>query len=171
MIELSTANALAGKWTDRFFLSFSTRFSFRLAAYSYLLREGNQSEEDVSRLFIYYNARMKKKLDPMKDSGVSMTFTIEALEEQGACHDEFWPYDTDKVDIKPVDEAYEQAKKNTITEAFQVGQNLFEMKACLAQGLPFAFGITLFESFDQAKKKGVVPKPGLHEPFRKKHAA
>ena len=107
----------------------------------------------------------------MKDSGVSMTFTIEALEEQGACHNDSWPYDVNNVNERPNEEAYEKGKKNTIAEAFQVKSDLFEMKACLAQGLPFAFGITLYQSFDQAKKHGVVAMPTPGEPTRKSHAA
>lgn len=105
----------------------------------------------------------------MKDCGSSITFTIEALEEHGACHTEFWPYELEKVNDEPNAEAYEKAKQNTITEAFQLNNDLLEMKSCLAQGLPFAFGITLFETFDQAKAKGVVTTPALHEAFRKKH--
>ena len=150
---------------------FSSHVFTDLAIYGYLLKAENPNDKDVSRLFVYYNARLKKNLKEMKDSGVSMTFTIEALEEQGACHTDFWPYDVKKVNERPHDEAYEQGKQYTIAEAFQVKQDLFVMKACLAQGLPFAFGITLYQSFDQAKKKGVVALPTPGEPTRKSHAA
>lgn len=142
---------------------------FSSASYAYLLREGNESDEDVSRLFIYYNARLKNKGTKMSDSGVSMTFAIEALAEYGACPDEVWPYDVKKVNDVPPDEAYEEAKNNKIREAFIIDPTLLEMKGCLAQGFPFAFGLTLYVSFDQAKEKGVVPMPKLHEATRKSH--
>ena len=152
-------------------MSFFTLASRRLAIYGYLLKAENPQDKDVSRLFVYYNARLKRNPKEVKDSGVSMTNTIEALEEKGACHDEFWPYDVKKVNERPKKDAYEEGKKHTIKEAFQVKQDLFEMKACLAQGLPFAFGITLFQSFDQAKKRGVVAMPAPGEPNRKSHPA
>ena len=38
--------------------------------------------------------------------------------------------------------------------------DLNEMKTCLAQGYPFAFGVRLYESFNDAAESGVVPKPG-----------
>ena len=107
----------------------------------------------------------------MKDSGVSMTFAIEALEEAGVCHDGLWPYDVKKVNDPPNDDAYKAAKNLTITEALVVDPTLMEMKSILAQGFPFAFGLTLYESFDQAKTKGVVPMPTLHEATHKKHPA
>jgi len=40
------------------------------------------------------------------------------------------------------------------------------MKSCLAQGFPFAFGLRMFTSFDNAAKNGVVPIPGAWEQHR-----
>jgi hypothetical protein len=48
--------------------------------------------------------------------------------------------------------------------------NLNEMKSCLAQGFPFAFGIRLFKSFDRGGKTGKIPKPQASEESRRKHA-
>ncbi len=47
--------------------------------------------------------------------------------------------------------------------------DLNEMKTCLAQGFPFAFGVKLFESFNDAAKNGVVPKPGSADTARGSH--
>ena len=46
---------------------------------------------------------------------------------------------------------------------------LNEMKQCLAQGYPFVFGIKLFESFNDAAKNGVIPKPGPSDITRGEH--
>jgi hypothetical protein len=43
------------------------------------------------------------------------------------------------------------------------------MKTCLAQGYPFVFGVRLFESFNEAAKRGVIPKPGPTETARGEH--
>lgn len=88
-----------------------------------------------------------------------MTCGIEALEEFGTCLESVWPYDISQVNAKPSDEAYQSAKSHIITQALQVKIDLNEMKSCLAQGFPFAFGLKLFSSFDKAATTGVVPLP------------
>ncbi|NJN60397.1 MAG: hypothetical protein HC795_01635 [Coleofasciculaceae cyanobacterium RL_1_1] len=88
-VSSCTANAIAG-------------------AYEYLaMREFDQSG-DVSRLFIYYNAR-KIWDNENEDCGSSITAAIEALEELGACSEATWPYDPDLVLEEPSAEAYEEA--------------------------------------------------------------
>ena len=105
----------------------------------------------------------------MTDSGCSMTSAIEALEEFGTCLESIWPYDVYKVNTRPSDQAFDEAKNHTITEALQIDINLNEMKSCLAQGFPFAFGLRLFKSFDQASKTGVVPVPNASDRIRSSH--
>jgi hypothetical protein len=126
----------------------------------------------VSRLFIYYNARVKKTGSDrhITDSGTTITSGIEALDEFGTCLESVWPYDVAAVNESPNDEAYQQAEYHKIADALKIDQNLNEMKTCLAQGYPFVFGIRLFESFNDAAKKGVVPKPGPTDKSRGSHA-
>jgi hypothetical protein len=93
------------------------------------------------------------------DSGCSMTDAIEALEEYGTCLESTWPYDISSVNTRPNDQAYQQAQSHKINEALQINIDLHEMKSCLAQGFPFAFGVKLFTSFDKAAQTGVVPMP------------
>jgi len=113
----------------------------------------------VSRLFIYYNGRAKEDPSSITDSGCTLTDSIEALEEYGVCLESIWPYDISQVNTQPSDEAYQDAKGHTITEALQVNIDLNEMKTCLAQSYPFAFGLELFASFDKAVTTGIVPMP------------
>ncbi|CAF4628732.1 unnamed protein product, partial [Rotaria sp. Silwood2] len=139
-------------------------------AYEYLTKKKNGHNTDVSRLFIYYNGRVKGGNDfNVTDSGCSMTDVIEALEEFGICLESIWPYDIKMVNRPPNNEAYEAAKDHKITEALQVNIDLYEMKSCLAQGFPFAFGLKLFASFDQATNTGVVPMPSATDRSRQSH--
>ncbi|CAF4677384.1 unnamed protein product [Rotaria socialis] len=139
-------------------------------AYEYLTKKDNGRNTDVSRLFIYYNARAKnKKFGSVTDSGCSMTSAIEALEEFGTCLESIWAYNVSKVNTRPNDQAYQEAKNHTISEAFEVDINLFEMKSCLAQGYPFAFGLRLYSSFDKATETGLVPMPDASAKNRKTH--
>jgi C1A family cysteine protease len=88
-----------------------------------------------------------------------MTDSIEALEEFGTCLESYWPYDIANVNTRPDDQAYQEAQGHKITQAMQVNIDLNEMKSCLAQGFPFAFGLKLYKSFDKAATTGIVPMP------------
>jgi hypothetical protein len=133
-------------------------------AYEYLTKKDTGDNIDVSRLFIYYNARVKgSNSTSVTDSGCSMTDAIEALEEFGTCLESYWPYDISNVNVRPNNRAYQQAAEHKISEAFQVNVDLNEMKSCLAQGFPIAFGLKLFSSFDKAAQTGVVPMPNARD--------
>ena len=80
-----------------------------------------------------------------------------------------WPYQVDSLNIRPDDPAYEQANEYRIKEALRVDVDINQMKSCLAQGFPFAFGLSLFNSFDKASKTGIVPLPDPYEQSRKAH--
>lgn len=121
-------------------------------------------------MFIYYNARVKdQRSQNVKDTGCTMTSAIEALEEFGTCLESVWPYDISRVNARPENQAYDEAKRHKITEALQLDINLYEMKSCLAQGFPFAFGLRLYSTFDQAAKTGVVPMPNAWDNNRQSH--
>ena len=98
-----------------------------------------------------------------------MTSAIEALEEFGTCLESVWPYDISRVNARPNNQAYQESAHHKITEAFQIDINLYEMKSCLAQGFPFAFGLRLYSSFDEAEKTGIVPMPNHWEDGRQAH--
>ncbi|CAF2737192.1 unnamed protein product [Rotaria sp. Silwood2] len=141
-------------------------------AYEYLVKKANSSEIDVSRLFIYYNGRASD--DPsgnLTDSGCSMTKAIETLEEYGVCLESMWPYDISMVNARPDQQCYQAADDYKITEALKIEIDLYQMKSCLAQGFPFAFGLKLFTSFDKASKSGIVPMPNDDEQSRESHGS
>mgnify|MGYP002378175067 FL=1 len=100
-----------------------------------------------------------------------MTNAIESLEEAGVCLESVWPYDISQVNIRPSDEAYQEGLEHQITEALKININLNEMKTCLAQGFPFAFGLRLYKSFDKARPSGVVPMPDESEQSRSEHGS
>ena len=141
-----------------------------LGAYEYLTKKANGKITDVSRLFIYYNGRVKDgNSHDVSDIGCTMTSAIEALEEFGTCLESIWPYDISKVDQRPHGQAYQSGTRHKITEAFKLNVNLHEMKDCLAQGFPFTFGLRLYSSFDDAEKTAVVPMPNTRDISRDTH--
>jgi C1A family cysteine protease len=135
-----TANAMAG-------------------AYEYLAKRTLGEAGDVSRLFIYYNARALDD-EVEEDEGTTILNCIKALREWGTCPESVWPYDPDCVFDEPHEEAYESALNFRLEEAERLPVDLHAMKHCLAEGFPFAFGLPLFESFMREGNKGIpVPKP------------
>lgn len=138
-------------------------------AYEYLMkRHLGESSYDVSRLFIYYNARAAEG-GSIEDQGSKLSLLIESLKQQGACSEQSWPFDPATVNDAPVDEAYSEAQQFLIEDTFLIPTELDAWKAALADGHPIIFGIALFESFDKQKKKGLVPAPSPTETGRASH--
>ncbi len=136
-------------------------------AYEYLAKRANGDAGDVSRLFIYYNARAYE--NSTEDTGCMIVSAIQVLQEHGACSEATWAYEAAQVNVQPHDAAYEEARKFLVQEAQEIDCNLTAMKSCLAEGFPFALGLKLFHSFDKAQKRGIVPIPDPSEQGRAEH--
>ena len=134
-----TANAMAG-------------------AYEYLAKRVKGSTHDVSRLFIYYNAR---DLDGASDSdeGTYLRSCVKVLKKYGTCAETTWPFDLHRIFEPPHESAYTEATNFLIEDAYRVKVDLDAMRQCLADGYPFTFGLDLFSSFQKAGSKGLVPMP------------
>jgi C1A family cysteine protease len=124
----------------------------------------------MSRLFVYYNERkIEGTID--FDSGAAIRDGIKTLARNGVCTEEKWPYDIKKFQIRPSISCYLQAKKNQIQEYYRI-ENLKDMKICLADGFPFVFGFSVYESFEtsEVSKTGNAPMPLKNEKLRGGHA-
>lgn len=125
---------------------------------------------DVSRLFIYYNERVIEH-SVNSDAGAMIRDGIKTLAKQGACSEKSWPYVISKFKVKPTPTCYKEAAKHQII-SYQRILTLDEMRTCLADGYPFVFGFTVYESFEsqQVAKTGVVPMPKSGERVLGGHA-
>jgi C1A family cysteine protease len=113
-----------------------------------------------SRLFIYWNERaMEGTIN--SDSGAMIRDGIKSVNSQGACPESEWPYDISKFMIRPPAQCYPDALQDKAVSYQRVARNLNQYKACLASGLPFTFGFTVYESFEsvQVAQTGIVPMP------------
>jgi hypothetical protein len=138
-------------------------------AYEYLVkRHCGEDAYDVSRLFIYYNARAREDATD-EDGGAIIADAIESLRESGACSEETWPYEPDNVSAEPSAEAFEEAAGFLVEDMKLVPTTAAAWKSALAEGYPIIFGISLFESFDKHKRRGVVPLPSPRESSRESH--
>ena len=117
-----------------------------------------------SRLFTYYATRDIEGTTN-EDAGAMLRDTIKSLNKFGACPESIWPYDINRLTVKPTPTCYDTASRHTAVAYQQVVQNLNQMKGCLAAGYPFAFGMTIYESFESnaVAKKGIVNMPAANE--------
>ena len=142
----------------------------------------NQMKEGLksfvpARLFIYYNERdMEGTVD--QDSGAFIRDGIKSVNKLGVCPETMWPYDPSpyppnpRLTIKPTAKCYTEAQKHTAVQYARVPRTESQMKGCLASGYPFAYGFTVYESFEgsQVAKTGIVPMPKPKEEVLGGHA-
>ena len=117
-----------------------------------------------SRLFIYGNERIIEGTFD-SDSGAMIRDGIKSMAKQGVCSEKSWPYVVSKFRTMPPKNCYTEALNNQALTYYSVKQNLSQMKGCLAEGFPFVFGFSVYESFETAivAKTGIVPMPGKNE--------
>ncbi len=138
-------------------------------AYEYWVRRDSKQDYDVSRLFMYYNARWRNG-DQNEDGGSVIQLAMEALKELGACAEKTWPFEKPLLLEKPNRTAYEEAAQFKIKEMQQVPLELEAWKQALASGYPVVFGCLLFDSFDECNQRGgVVPMPSPKDVGRSSH--
>jgi C1A family cysteine protease len=135
-----TANALAG-------------------ALEFLEQKDHVPFVDVSRLFIYYGERLIEHT-VKSDSGAMLRDGIKTLVKQGVCSEKKWPYVASKFTVRPTAACYKEALRHQITSYHRIA-TLDEMRACLAEGFPFVFGFTVYESFEsqQVAQTGILQMP------------
>ena len=102
-----------------------------------------------SRLFIYYNERVIEGSVGF-DSGAQLRDGIKAVNALGACDEREWPYDIARFADRPPEKAYKDALMDRAVLYQRLPQAPVQMKACLADGYPFVFGFTVYESFETA---------------------
>jgi C1A family cysteine protease len=117
---------------------------------------------ELSRLFIYYIER-EYEGTIKSDAGAMIRDGIKMLAKFGVCPEDMWPYIIEKFADKPLKKCYKEALKRKIT-SYATMDSLQEFKQCLADGRPFSFGFTVYESFmnGDVAKTGILqmPEPG-----------
>jgi C1A family cysteine protease len=124
-----------------------------------------------SRLFIYYGEReIEGTVD--SDAGAEIRDGMKVVATAGAPPESDWPYDINRFADKPPAKAFDDALTDVTTQYQRLSQTLAQMKGCLASGLPFVFGFSVYESFEsnEVASTGVVPMPGPDEAVIGGHA-
>lgn len=127
----------------------------------FLEKKAGLPPTDLSRLFIYYNERAMEGT-VSEDSGAAIRDGVKSLTKLGVCAEQQWPYVITKFSVKPPAACFKAGLKHQITSYHRI-LTLQEMRQCLAEGYPFVFGFTVYESFESpaVAKTGTLnlPKP------------
>lgn len=140
--------------------------------FQFVNRKTNNVDFIPSRLFIYYNER-KKMGTVNRDSGAYLRDGMKSIAKKGVCKETpTWPYDVTKFKQKPPKDAYTEALNYQAIEYQRITSNVTSMKQCLADGYPFVFGFTMYESFhsDEVRKTGIMKMPARTEKSKGGHA-
>lgn len=129
------------------------------ALVQHLLRpEGDTPWFSGSRLFIYYNTRVAEGTIG-SDAGGQLRDAIKSVATFGAPAETAWPYDGSlanedgsfppghRAAVKPSQPVYDAAAVAKAVVYRAVAQDLQQLRACLAEGFPIAFGFTIYSSF------------------------
>lgn len=140
------------------------------AAFRFDMRKQGLQDFVPSHLFEYYNSRARNQ--KTVDSGATIRGAIKAVNTYGICPESEWPYDISKFASKPPTQSYKDALQDRALKYQSVAQNITVMKNCLAQGLPFVIGVSVYESFESqaVEQTGMVPLPKNSEQLLGGHA-
>jgi C1A family cysteine protease len=124
-----------------------------------------------SRLFIYYNERVIEHT-VREDAGAMIRDGIKSVAKEGAPDEHLWPYVIGKFRTRPSARAYADARKHPAVLYQRLTPVVEQLRGCLAEGYPFAFGFSVYESFerDAVAKSGRVPMPKRTEQMLGGHA-
>jgi len=120
---------------------------------------------NLSRLFLYYNARQFEN-EVSKDVGAYIVDAIRALRDYGICTEELWPYDITKFNVTPTPACYLNARSRTIEMAYNV-PTVDSILRMLAAGRPVVFGTDVYNNFYDITNSDFVLKmpPTSEEPI------
>ena len=124
-----------------------------------------------SRLFIYFLERAIADT-VAQDAGAQLRDGIKAVTKIGAPPESDWPYEIAKFAETPPEPAFFAAAQGLVKSYFRVPQDIWQMRSCLADGYPFAFGFTAYKSFESpaVARTGKVPMPKSDERLLGGHA-
>ncbi len=97
---------------------------------------------------------------------------LKTVHHDGVCPETAWPYNINAFAKKPLAVCYSGALKHQVLTYQRVTRSLSQFKGCLADGYPFVFGFTVYDSFEgtQVAKTGKLNMPKKTESVVGGHA-
>ena len=129
-----------------------------VGALEYQERRSGRSTTDLSRMFVYYNARRLSGTEG-RDAGTTVPRGMAALLAYGAPPEDLWPYDTGRVGELPSDRAFAAARDHVPAEYARVS-GLEHVQGAIFRQYPVVFSASLpIRCYDEAGRTGVIPEP------------
>jgi len=130
-----------------------------VGALEYHQRKSSHPDKDLSRLFVYYNAR-KIGDTQNEDSGTYIHHVMASVLAFGVCPEHMWPYMEDRCLTRPEEVCYSNALEFAAVSYARTG-NAQNARAAVAAGLPIVFGICLPSEMLQveAAMSGEIKRP------------
>ena len=118
---------------------------------------------DLSRLYIYYNARLLEG-STSEDEGAYVRDAIKAVQQYGICTESCWPYNIEKFSIKPDAICYDDGKLRNIKNYYRV-LGLGDILDALNNYMPVVFGMKVYSGFNDLEysKDFILSLPGTDE--------
>lgn len=142
-----------------------------VGAYELLLNKLDKNKfVDLSRLFVYYNARL---LDNAVDEDVG-AYTrdgIKAVNKYGVCSELAWPYLIERFAEPPDIQSYEDARRRLIKKYYRI-ENIKDIVDALNSDSPVVTSMNVYDSFDNLEysRNHVLPMPRANENLIGGHA-
>ena len=125
---------------------------------------------DLSRLFVYYNARL---LDNMtsEDVGAYVRNGIKATNIWGVCSENIWPYLIEKFSNNPGLDSYDDGKNRIIEKYYRI-ESIEDIKVALNKNYPVVISMEVFDSFYDLDNgaRFTLPMPSAYENIIGGHA-
>lgn len=133
--------------------------------------EYSAKDEDLSRLFLYYQERVLSG-DVTEDAGSSVRTTFKVLNTLGVCPESDDPYNQQlfaDASINNSAKDLDDASHYKLV-AYKKIPDLSSVKGVLASGYAIELGFNVYESFEYIDSSGIMPVPKSNEQLLGGHA-
>jgi C1A family cysteine protease len=125
-------------------------------------RRDGQVAVDLSRMFVYFNARRMRGTE-QHDCGTTIAEGMAAFLAFGAPAEPAWPYDPAAVSTVPAPDVFQQALANVPAEYARV-DGMEHVQGALARGYPVVFSASIPQRcYQEAATTGIIPTPSDSE--------
>ena len=134
-------------------------------------RAGHARVPSPSRLFLYFNERVYDRVVP-QNVPVSLRDAYKVAARLGVCPEPLWPYRIRQYARRPSHGCYRLARQSRLAGYYRLHRELDDFRSCLADGHPFALGVSVYPSLRTARvhRTGLIPMPARHERLIGGHA-
>lgn len=123
---------------------------------------------ELSRLFVYYNARLIEGT-VNEDAGATIRNGVKGVSKFGVCTEKLWPYAIHMFDDMPTKECYKDAEKRKIPKYWSL-KNVDEIVSANNDNYPVVVGVTLYIKFAFLSESNYVIEKESDEDFFGYHA-